>query len=87
LHINGHDGPPCFVENYSPEWDNQRVGKRCPEKVRYNTRKRALKARCTMLNQNPGAYVGVYRCLECGDWHLTSRPDRYGYLPTGRWAA
>lgn len=61
----------------------------CPSgKIRHQDRDEALKAARTLVRQRYRVFPGwlrVYKCPDCGDWHLTSKPKRRasGDSPSG----
>ena len=46
------------------------------EKSAYESKGTAERFKQKRLRANPTLDLRVYRCPECGKWHMTSRPDR-----------
>ena len=62
----------AVVDSATAVLPEPKPGKRCPAKVVYRTRRRALQAQATALKS--GKHLRAYKCSICREWHLTSRP-------------
>lgn len=44
----------------------------CAKKRRYISEKDALEVAAYQMTLKPEVELGIYRCMHCGGWHLTS---------------
>jgi hypothetical protein len=64
-------------KNHKPaKKDPYKSGSGCSNKVRYGSRDQAEAVKSDQENMNPDIKLKVYKCLDCGGWHLTRRTDK-----------